>query len=484
MTAAKANLVLIMCDQMRYNCTGFAGNQAARTPTLDRMACEGLRFENAYCASPICSPARASWLTGLYPHGHGQQLNYNPHDRDRCGGRMRRDVVTLGDALNRAGYRCGLVGPWHLGDDEIPQHGFDAMWQSYGYQDVKTDAYSQYLQRQDMLDAYQADAHQSFFRRLTQGDSPVTVAGIPVEHQRTTWAVNRGIDFIKTQAEPFFLFLSIKDPHPPILPPQELLADFPWQQMPVLQNWHDSLEGKPRSLRENKRRAAQQCGYKGLQKVTAHYLALIAHIDNQLERLFATLQERQFSDNTLVVFFSDHGEMLGEHGLFAKCVMYEGSVRVPMLLRWPGRIPPGSAISAPLAGVDLMPTLLDLLGVRLNDKVHGRSLAGPILEGSEPSPADVFAVIPTLQAIDRRPTDNCPTTEQELTGTVMIRRGCWKYIWHRGDTDELYDLRADPDEMENLARQSDQKHRVEELRARIRERLDKPEARPYAWLLD
>ena len=122
------NILLIMVDQMRYDCAGFMGHPIVRTPNLDLLAASGVVFENAYCASPVCSPARASWLTELYPHAHGQLRNYTRRLAGLAGARMRPDCVTLGDICKTAGYRCGHVGCWHLGDDERPQHGFTDYW--------------------------------------------------------------------------------------------------------------------------------------------------------------------------------------------------------------------------------------------------------------------------------------------------------------------------------------------------------------------
>ncbi len=133
MSQSRPNIILIMCDQMRWDAAGFAGSSVVQTPHLDRLAQSGICFENAYCASPVCSPARASWLTGLYPHAHLQLKNYGPGLVGKWGSYLPPDRVTIGDVLKSAGYRCGMVGPWHLGNDHLPQHGFDDFWRTYRY---------------------------------------------------------------------------------------------------------------------------------------------------------------------------------------------------------------------------------------------------------------------------------------------------------------------------------------------------------------
>ena len=131
MAHSPPNIVLIMCDQMRWDAAGFAGSLIVQTPHLDRLAEGGVCFENTYCASPVCSPARASWLTGLYPHAHLQMRNYSPRRGAQFGCYLPEDRITIGDVLKGAAYRCGMVGPWHMGDDHRPQHGFTDFWCTY-----------------------------------------------------------------------------------------------------------------------------------------------------------------------------------------------------------------------------------------------------------------------------------------------------------------------------------------------------------------
>lgn len=494
MNPRQPNVVLVMCDEMRYDCAGFAAEDrcgfaaAARTPVLDRFATRGVTFDRAYCNSPVCSPARASWLTGLLPHAHHQLTNGAAARDGAFGCCLRADAVTLGDVLSEAGYRCGLIGPWHMGHDHRAQHGFDALWLEATHHRADDDPYDRYLDRLGLLGRYAEDRALKFFTPSTwEGrlDVPVRAARVPTEHQRTTWTIDRAIRFCRAEAEagrPFFAFVSIKDPHPPIAPPPELLARFAIEQMPVPDSWDDPLTGKPRGQVSNRRRLGGRFGYHGCQNVIAHYLALIAHVDRQFGRLLDALDEWGIADDTLVVFISDHGEMMGELGLFAKSVMYEASVRVPWLVRCPALLPAGLRVTTPVSSVDLLPTILDLLELTGPSPLDGHSLAGDLRARRQPQARPVVAEHPAL-GVENLPED--PDRRLEvLAGSVMVRDGAWKYTRHRFDMDELYDLHHDPGEHANRAGDGGQRSRIDDMRRTIARALERTGPGPYAWCLE
>ncbi len=474
------NLLLVMCDQWRAASTGFAGDPAVRTPTLDRLAAQGTVLETAYCSSPVCSPARASWLTGLYPHGHGQLDNYGPGVPEGTGFRLPAQTITIGDLLSDAGYRCGISGPWHLGDDELPQHGFE-QWDVYRYHadPERTDPYLRHLREHGLEAAFDHDHRQwaiKFARAMADGFDPTAVAAIPTPQQRTTWTVDRAIDFVRAHAGgpgPWLHLCSIKDPHPPLVAPAETLALYDPGAMPLPRTWDDDLTGKPAFLRGSGHHAAPRFGVRIMRRIAAHYYALCTHVDRQLDRLLSELDDTGTARDTIVCFISDHGESLGEHGLYAKSVMYEQSVRVPWIVRWPGRIIAGARLRRPVGGVDLVPTLLELAGIPARTPFHGRSLASALRSGTEPPAVPVLSEI---RALEREPDESL----ERLAGTIMVRHGRWKYVRHRFDPcEELYDLHTDPDEMSNLV--GTQRGRGAELRAGIAAVLRAHGAGPYAW---
>jgi|GEM_PF-889339 len=447
-----SNVVFIMFDQMRFDCAGFMGNPHVHTPTMDRIAREGVCMHNAYCSSPQCSPARASWLSGLYPHAHRQLTNYGRGKMGIDGHYLPTDIRLFTDVLGEHGYQGGLVGPWHLGHDEQPQHGMHAIWKTYKYCfEPNTDAYQTYLEQVGWEGTPYVGRNGSafgFVSTKSSGGCFADVAAIPTKHQRTTWTVREGIRFIESQKEdPFFLFLSIKDPHPPIIPPAECYEMYDPAELPLPAQWNDSRAGKPKSLNGSLNDIRGCFSNDVFREVMAHYYALITHIDNQLAKLFDALQSTGHDGDTLVAIISDHGEMLGQHGLFAKRTFYEGSVRVPCLFWQPDTIAQDTRIMQPFGGVDFAPTLLDLVGINDDHPTHGTSFADAIRTGDEPHFENT--VLSEIGDVDKH---NEETGMDRLASSIMIRRGDWKYILHRFDEcDELYNLTDDPEETVNLS---------------------------------
>ncbi|MDE2829141.1 MAG: sulfatase-like hydrolase/transferase, partial [Gemmatimonadota bacterium] len=297
--------------------------------------------------------------------------------------------------------------------------------------------------------------------------------------QRTTWTVDRAIDFLRQQEDdPFFLFVSVKDPHPLIVIPPELLEHYPVDQMPLPDSLRDPLEGKPHFQTRTKFRMPDTVTDRQFREMIAYYYALITHIDAQVGRLVGVLEEQNMRDNTIVVFMSDHGELLGDHGCTEKCLMYEASVRVPCLLSWPSTLPAGLRVTTPLAGVDLMPTLLDLANEALPEKIDGRSVADAILNGRQPKPQPIFAEIASQEAVYWGSTER-----EQFAAHVMNLDGRWKYIRNRFDIDELYDLETDPGEMQNLAQLSEYQPRITAMRQQIAEMICHTGPGPYDWCL-
>jgi arylsulfatase A-like enzyme len=393
---------------------------------------------------------------------------------------LHNSCVTLGDSFKAAGYRCGIVGPWHMGQDHIPQHGFEEFWSTYRYQGEHTpDRFFEFLKREGVENLYDRRTNRITpgIRKMSHGilDDP--------RQQRTTWTMDRGLDFIDGSTEdnrPFFLFLSVKDPHPIIIVPKELRDLYPPSEVALPANWRDPLEGKPRSQMTDIGRIPADTQESDLRELISHYLALITHIDTEVARVMERLKALELTENTIVAFISDHGEMLGEHGFVGKRLLYEPSVRVPFIFQWPAGITPGQKIHAPLGGVDLAPTLLELAGVEPPPGTHGRSFAPDLREGRPPNEQPVFAEICTFDAAIGK-TDEL----EQMGGHIMVRDGDWKLVWNRFDLDELYHLAADPGEMVNLIEEPTCSDRREHLKKLAREMLGETEpAGLYGWFLE
>ena len=477
MPAEHPNILLVMVDQMRFDTAGFAGHAIVSTPRLDEVAAAGVCFEAAYCPSPVCSPARASWLTGLYPHAHLQLRNYGPDRVGEWGAHLPPATTTIGDLLAGAGYRCGMVGCWHLGDDHVPQHGF-SWWHAYRYLGGgHEDPLFAYFDRCGVENLYRHGAP-----GLKQYANTMEFGTISdPRQQRTTWTVDRALEFIEESASgdggaPFFLFASIKDPHPIMLVPPEELTRYPVDEMPVSPTLRDELAGKPEGHNKGSFRIDGPVSDRQIQEMVAHYFALITHIDTQVGRLLDQLEASGVADDTLVVFISDHGELLGDHGFTEKVLMYEGSVRVPWIMRWPAGMPTGQRVAAPVSGVDLMPTLLELAGVAPPKALDGRSLAVDLVSARQPQAAPVFAEIASQGVFWENDDD-----PEQLAAHVMMREGSWKYVWNRFDMDELYDLAADPMELDNRAAEPEQAWRIDAFRQEIEQMVRRTGPGPYAW---
>jgi arylsulfatase A-like enzyme len=473
------NLIFILCDQLRFDCLGYAGHPLVKTPNIDRLAKRGVVFDTAYCASPVCSPARASLLTGTYPHAHQQLANYGPERlAPEAMAVMRPDAVTLGDVFKNAGYRCGIAGPWHLGHDHQPQHGFEEFWRVYRYQGDHPDILFEFFDQEGVPNIYEKneDGQHPTIRKHGLDYTPIE----DPRQQRTTWTIDQGVEFLDTTDDrSFFLFLSIKDPHPLIAVSQELIDRYPVDQIDLPNNWTDDLEGRPDYLKNDVGRLPLDMDETGFRTMIAHYYALITHIDDQVGRLLNHLESLGLSENTVVAFTSDHGEMLGEHHAIQKRMFWEASVRVPCVVSWPGRLPCGHHITTPLGGVDLAPTLLELCGLNFEKSIDGRSVASAMIAGEQPDPVPVFSEIGTSDGINSRSTE-----PEDLAHRVMVRDGEWKYIMNRTDADELYNLNDDVEELSNLAEDPIQSSRIAHGQSLIRKMIPHSEPGYYTWCLE
>jgi arylsulfatase A-like enzyme len=468
-------MLFILCDQLRYDCLGYAGHPLVETLNIDRLAERGVVFETAYCASPVCSPARASWLTGTYPHAHQQLANYGPERLAiEAMAVMRPDAVTLGDVYKKEGYRCGIAGPWHLGHDHQPQHGFEEFWRVYRYQGDYPDIMFDYFDREGVPNIYQGK-HPTI-RAHGMGYTPIS----DPRQQRTTWTIEQGLEFLETGDDrSFFLYLSIKDPYPLIAVSPELVDRYPIDKIDLSHTWLDDLEGRPDYLKNDKGRLPLDMEETGFRTMMAHYYALITHIDDQVGRLLDRLQSLGLAENTIVAFISDHGEMLGEHHAIQKRMFWEASVRVPCVVSWPAGLPSGHRVTTPLGGVDLAPTLLALCDLGFDNPIDGRSVASAIADGEQPDPVPIFSEIGTSDGINFKSTE-----PEELASRVMVRDGDWKYILNRTDRDELYNLESDPPELANLAENTDQADRIKQMHSMIKNMVTHTGPGYYEWCLN
>ncbi len=448
MTAAtRPNLLIILCDQLDAGYLGAYGSRAAQTPHIDRLAADGLTLERAYVPLPQCSPARASMFTGLYPHQHHLLCVPRPGRDERFGTVQQRAVLpesvpSLGQAFRDAGYRMGYTGPWHMGNDEIPHHGWEEHWRTYRYWKNGRDYYIQHLERHGLADLFHREHRQfSFGDGIATGVVPSGASTIPVEHARTSWSVDETIAFIDGRdARPWAFTLSIKDPHPPVISPGDFAQRIDPADVELPPTLDEDFAGMsdayPRSLTH---RWVRNMSEQDWRRLIAHYHGLNAHIDTELGRLFAHLDAHGLRDDTLIVFLSDHGEMMGAHRMAGKGpAMFEQSIGIPLILRWPAAIDAGRRSRALFNTVDLAATLGSLCGVPVQPGA-GLDQSETIL-GRAPGPRRVVFCEFYVEAGLR---DDLMFVKTAVTDRWKLN--LWLY-----DRPELFDLRDDPHETRNL----------------------------------
>ena len=303
MAARRPNVLIVLMDQLQRGALGSYGCRAARTPEFDRLAADGLRLTRAYVPLPQCAPARASMFTGRYPHQHrvyrvGDSTEFPADWQAEVGPLVHRtplpeSVPSLGQAFKAAGYRMGYTGPWHMGDDETPHHGWTDFWRTYRYWRDRRDFYIQHLERHGLAETFHQE-HRRFGASgsLANGIFPSGASTIPVEHARTSWAVDQTIEFLDSRDErPWVFCCSIKDPHPPFISP----GDFPDLVSPddvdLPVSLADDLSTKPRTLRESvQHQWVRNMSDDDWRRLIAHYHGLVAHVDTEVGRMLDHLQ--------------------------------------------------------------------------------------------------------------------------------------------------------------------------------------------------
>jgi arylsulfatase A-like enzyme len=474
------NLLWIMTDQQPVDTIGTYGNPRVQTPAIDRIAAEGVRFDRCYAAAFPCSPARASLMTGRYPHRHGVTANDVVLDAS---------VPALGDCLRESGYTTAHFGKWHLGGnmyhdywganphhgrwhyqhantedgfaydqvpggdgEDAPQHGFDH-WVGGWAQ------YRAWLRGQGMgaaVDSTIVGGHNV----LQSGDDDThAVSDLGPDRHVEAFLADHAARFLDEQRgadAPFAAVVSFYAPHLPVAPPRPWDGLIPLEQVPLPENYHDTLEQKP--LRQ------QQCEWHKLGRWTdlqfrdyiQRYWGYCSFVDVQVSKLLEALERNGQADDTLVLFTSDHGDMIGGHGFIYKMggCGYDELFRVPLVMRCPGKLAADMTFDQLFSSIDLLPTVCELLDIEPPEVLDGRS------------------AYPTLRdpGATHRETAVCTSMEE----TMVVLAGEWKYVLHfdPSDRDELYNLAADPGELLNRAPDPGMREQVTSMRKHICDWID------------
>ena len=436
------NIVLIHSDQHRFDCLGCNGHPLLRTPNLDRLAAEGVNFAMAFTPSPICSPERASLLTGLWPIRHGCLSIPNTElYRPALDG-----LPTFSQVLRERGYRLGYVGRFHQELRGDPR--------DYGFDDyLPLGEYNLWRQGQGLPDMPQSN-----------GWFGQTDPHIRPSQSRLAWGADRTIETIERYAavgKPFLVRWDPVEPHLPNVVPEPYASMYPPQTIRPWTSFPDSLEGKP-YIQHQQRRTWKVDGWPWQRwaPIVSRYLGEVTLMDEQIGRVLAAIDRLGLCDNTLVVYTTDHGDMCGAHGMMDKhFIMYDDVVRVPLIARLPGLLPAGGVCDAFVChALDLAATFCELAGAPAPKTFQGRSLLG-VAAGADSQPRqDIFSMWHggQLGSFTQR----------------MVRDRRWKYVWNASAEDELYDLQADPAELVNRAADGAVRDELARLRRRLAEWME------------
>ncbi len=406
-------VVLMLTDTQRRDMVGIYGRNGIQTPVLDQLAREGVRFERAYCAQPVCGPARSAMFTGLYPHANGSWGNSM---------RLGTKVKTVAERLAAANIHCAFIGKWHLdGTDYFGSGGCPSGWDPAYWYDMRC-----YLEELSPEDRRRSRRMQTVF----EGD------GVAPEFTFAHRCSDRAVRFLREhQNQDFFLVVSYDEPHGPFLAPREYAERYRNWALPDAPNLYDSLDDKP----EHVKVWAQSGGRPGAVALAA-YFGCNTFVDTEIGRVLEALNT--YAPNALTIYTADHGDALGAHGIWNKGpAMYEEITGVPFLVRWRGRVPANVLSTRPLSHIDLTPTIMNAFDLEQPAECHGQSLL-PVFEN-----LDHTCSGPIFMEFHRYEIDH-----DGFGGFQPIRAaidGQYKLVLNLLTTDELYDLESDPYELTN-----------------------------------
>jgi arylsulfatase A-like enzyme len=439
------NLLFLITDQQQA--ATIEASTPCQTPHLNRLAAAGTRFARCYAPNPICSPSRASLMTGLLPHSHG--MVDVTHAVEPYRAELKPGLSFWSRTLQEAGYHTAYFGKWHIErTNRLDNFGFETY-------DVE-----QYHQLQGLVERggpmrLRVTVQQKGYRDFLL----CGVTDDPVEATPEYQLYDDGINFLRQAAQspdrPWALFVSSEAPHDPYVVPQAYYERYNPADIPRLPSFDDDLSDRPTIYRRIQR-VWRQLDWPQFAQAIACYYAYCSLVDDQIGRILAALERTGQTENTLVVFTSDHGDYVGAHRLFLKGIpAFEEAYRIPLILKGPG-IPAGRAVEQIVSSLDLGPTVVQLTTGH-DFPCHGRSLS-PLLqspsqnEQQSPWQSEAFA--------------ECHGQRFYYTQRV-VWRGNYKYVFNGFDEDELYDLATDPYELRNLARDSAFQSVLEDMAARM-----------------
>ncbi len=462
----RPNILLIMCDQLTAGALSCYGGPV-QTPSIDQIAKHGVRFTQATCTTPYCSPTRASLITGMYPHAHGIVLNVNPRRQQGIG----TEDITTEKLLSQAGYRTHHYGKWHLEGDKLPYYP-DMFRSGLEYREKMASVFTK-VRRQDsaawmnwyawalpvdISPAFQAlvDALGDRWKNKRFAEFIVKMGRLklPLEQCFDVQVADlacRRLRALKKSQDPFMVTCSLIWPHDPNVVPSPYYEAFDPDKIKLPGNSHVR---ERRFEQDWSREIVRGLGEPGLREFLRIYYGMVSLIDDQVGKILKTLDDTGGADDTVVIFTADHGDMMGGHGMVWKSTtaFYEEVVRVPLLVRYRRKFRPQVSELA-VDSTDMMPTLLELAGQPVPEQAQGQSLV-PFLTGRQKtSRARQY----TFSERVRGHAQGLRKVTGSTKADFMIRGKGHKFIWYNDGQEYLYDLKEDPAETKNLV--SDPRYR-------------------------
>ncbi len=437
-SAEDYNLIFILSDQHKRDVAGCYGHPVVRTPNFDRFAERGTTFTQAYCQSPLCGPSRGSLITGMHCHTAGAFTQYTP---------IRTDAATLGSVFRDAGYETAAFGKMHvIGETDDRDLGFTHRGLRYYTYDLRD-----YIQAVGEEKANRYRSPYQEFRRESYNPTnrPLDLEDADVFDKLV---VDRAIEFLQGAGpDRFFLFVGLEKPHPSWYAPKEYHDLYSPADAVVPEDYNQPLENVPDSMiKRQKYLESHTYSEEEVRNCIAAYYANVSYLDSEFGRLLSAIERLKLNENTLIVYTTDHGEILFEHGWVQKHCFFESAVTVPLILANSSILAAGKNQDGIVSLLDLFPTLMDLFGLDRPSGLEGESLI-PLIQGA----SDI--------------SERAAYSEYYWTcdPSRMIRTPGWKYIYTQGELPQLYDMKNDPGERQNLATVIGYEDKCKELEQRV-----------------
>lgn len=451
--AKRPNILWLTTDQQRWDTIHALGNPDIDTPNLDKLCAQGVAFTRAYCQNPICTPSRASFLSGRYPSAINANINGAINTPEHC--------TLVPRHLADVGYYCGLLGKLHISSswdnyEERMDDGYAYYCNTLGsghHLRYENNPYRQWLQEKGVN-------WEDIFTTSPKNDYHWYREDTPEDLRQTAWLAEKAIEFIKEHKDsdqPWMLSVNCYDPHPPYDAPLELVNKYMDRDLPDPNFTEEDLQ-RDKALKEFFFQSSAQPVSDQLRRNKASYYGMVELVDKHYGRIIDALDKMGLRENTLIIFNSDHGEMLGDHGLTHKgCRFYEGVIHVPLIMSMPGTLAQGVQYDGITELTDIAPTIAELCGFEVPD-THGRSLV-PALEGKPIAPrrfvrAEFYDTLEIDWEYDGlREAGEAAGTDANVTCSyaTMYLDGKYKLnVYHGSHYGELFDMENDPQEQNNL----------------------------------